>query len=194
MPMLPGDLPLQVFDPPTASAADWTALHRFVAASTVEIDPGGEPPTLAQLQGELLHPHPVDEPRAWVVRAAAGESIVARGQIETWNTDDNRHLAWFFIAVLPAWPPPGLARRLLAPIAGRGAGARAPPADRRAQRQRARRRRVPDPPGRQAGPGGAVSQLLLADLDRDPAAPLAGRGPRPRPWLHPRRVGGPLPR
>src|SRR4051794_4045435 len=100
MPTLPGDLPIQVFDPPTASEADWTALHRFMVPIEVESDPAGEPPTLNQIKGWMLHPPPADEPLTWVVRDASGQAIVARGQMETWNVEDNRHLASFHIAVL----------------------------------------------------------------------------------------------
>jgi mycothiol synthase len=167
MPTLPGALPLHVLDPPTASAADWTALHRFVTAIEAEIDPGGEPPTLQLVQGRLLYPNPTDEPRTWVVRDACGQDIVASGRMETWNTDDNRHLAWFQLAVLPAYRRQGLARRLLAPIAAE---------------VRARGRRLLTTMAHDSAPAGAAfltrlgaklgqegrsSQLLLADLDRD---------------------------
>jgi len=167
MPTLPSDLPLHVFDPHTASEADWTALHQFVTIIEAELDPGGEPPTLNQLKGWLLHPHPVEDRRTWLVRDAGGQAIVARGQMETWNTDDNRHLAQFHIAVLRAYRRQGLARRLLAPIAAevraRGRSLLSTGAHDSVPAGAAFLTRI----GAKLGIEGRSSQLLLADLDRD---------------------------
>src|SRR5690349_6551565 len=111
------DLPVRVFDPATATEAEWAALNRLYNALQAETDPDDEPQSLAQTQGAILHSEPTTHYKFWVVPAPDGDEFVASGRVETWDTEDNRHLADFYIEVRPAYRRRGLARRLLAPIA-----------------------------------------------------------------------------
>jgi GNAT superfamily N-acetyltransferase len=160
------DLPVRVFDPATATEAEWAALNRFYNVLQAETDPDDEPQSLAQTQGAILHSEPTTHHKFWVVPAPDGDEFVAAGRVETWDTEDNRHLADFYIEVRPAYRRRGLARRLLAPIA-------------QEVRDRSRRLlrtwttdRIPGGAafmtrlGAKLGQEGHANQLRLADLDR----------------------------
>jgi GNAT superfamily N-acetyltransferase len=160
------DLPIRAFDPANATEAEWAALNRFYNALQAETDPDDEPQSLAQTQGWILHSEPTTHRKFWVVPAPDGSEIVASGRVETWDTEDNRHMAHFYIEVRPAYRRRGLARRLLAPIA-------------QEVRDRGRRllttwtvERIPAGAGFLArlgaklGQEGHMNQLRLADVDR----------------------------
>ncbi len=117
-----------------------------------------------------------------LILSADGTFALASGAISLPRTDENRHVAYVGIGVLPECRRQGLARRLLAPIAdlarrdGRrllliSTNARVPAGE-------AFMRRL----GAKAGQQGHTNQLDLADLDRDllgrwlTEGPLRARG------------------
>lgn len=112
--MLATDLALQRFDPQTATEADWTALNTFNIQIQAESFPEDPPEPLATTIHQLRDIPTFADRRVWVIWRE--NAVIARGMFAIWSQNSNRHLADFWIGVLPAERRHGLARRLLAPI------------------------------------------------------------------------------
>ena len=115
--MLATQFRVHLFDPQSASAAEWQAYNRFRNQMQAERHPDDDPETLANTMGWLKDAPAFMESHVWTITADADPQIVAAGRLTVWHTQDNQHLGDAWIEVLPAWRCQGLARRLLAPIA-----------------------------------------------------------------------------
>jgi mycothiol synthase len=114
--MLATQAPVRVFDPQTASAAEWQAFNRFRNHLQAERHPDDAPETLANLMAWLNDSPAFMETHVWTIAGEDAEVLAAAG-LTVWHTQDNQHLGDAWIQVLPAWRRQGLARQLLAPIA-----------------------------------------------------------------------------
>src|SRR5689334_15932493 len=119
--MLAADLPIQVFDPQTASPAAWAALNRCSNALQRERHPADPPETLASTRSWLLDVPAFIEAHVWTIPDPGGTEIVASGHLTIWHAAENQHLGDARVGVVPAWRRQGLARRLLAPIVAEAA-------------------------------------------------------------------------
>ncbi len=106
---------IKPFDPQVASLSDFAAYKDFLNRIEAEEWPEDPPTELEELIRELRAIPPFVVSRRWVVWH--NQEIIARGVATFWNTEDNKHLLSFDIAVLPEWRRQGLAKRLLKLIA-----------------------------------------------------------------------------
>jgi len=150
------------------SIDDSTALvlNRLMNRIRLERLPDDPPTPLDQdLQGWRNLPE-FEEELAWLVWNEDHTDLDASGGLEIWNTEDNRHLCFFDIMVIPECRRQGLAKQLLARIA-------------EAARQNDRRLMMAGSNGRvpagtaflrsigaQPGMEARTNQLKLAELDR----------------------------
>jgi mycothiol synthase len=114
------------FDLAHADDSEYAALHRFTSRLRSELLPDDPLTPLADAIRAWRATPSFVVTSAWVAWQDDARAIVARGQASYATTDDNRHVAEFAIQVLPECRRQGLARRLLAHVAGvaRGAGRR----------------------------------------------------------------------
>jgi GNAT superfamily N-acetyltransferase len=156
-----------IFDPQTAGDADWQALNVFDNVFRAETWPDDPSKPLEEtIQDRRSVPSFVNVVQ-WVVWSDNHDEIWASANIGTLETEHNRHLAEYWIGVVPTMRRRGIARQLLKDIA-RVAG------------ERNRRLMIAStgsvvPAGKTfmerlgAKPGleSRVNQLNIADLDRD---------------------------
>ncbi|MCS6903558.1 MAG: GNAT family N-acetyltransferase [Candidatus Bipolaricaulota bacterium] len=109
------EVEVKLFDPQTARHSDFIAYHIFVNRIQAEMWPEDPPTELEETIRNLRATPPFVVRRRWVVWH--DESIIAYGLASFWHTEDNQHLLWFDIAVLPEWRRRGWAKRLLKLIA-----------------------------------------------------------------------------
>lgn len=129
--------------------------------------PDDPPVPVEEFTSALRNIPPVIDISIWVVRSLDGSAVNAAGNVRFLRTDENRHVVWFDIAVLPEFRRQGIARRLLALIA------EVPRREGRRLMMTASRGAVPAGEeflkriGAQMALAGQTHQLDLRDLDRD---------------------------
>lgn len=160
-------MPIRLFDLAAARDSDYAALNTFENRMRAERLPDDPPIPLAEAVQRWQHIPAFVDVIQWVIWHPDGSGIIAAAEIEVARLDTNRHLAEFFIAVLPDFRRQGLARALLAQVA--------------AVAQQEERRllltftteRVPagtaflERMGAKQGLVAHTNQLALAELDRD---------------------------
>ncbi|MGH7753950.1 MAG: GNAT family N-acetyltransferase, partial [Gemmatimonadales bacterium] len=105
------------FDPRAATDRDYAAMAVFHNTIRAEIVPDDPPiPLEERVQGWRNMPAFV-RVWAWNVWHPDGTSLIASGNVNFLDKDENRHLARFDIAVVPEFRRRGLARRLLGLVA-----------------------------------------------------------------------------
>lgn len=109
-------LEIKVFDPQKASESEFAAWNAFDNRIQAEMWPEDPPIALEETIRDLRSIPPFREAHFWAVWSA--NKIVATGEVDINRTEHNQHLAWFDITVLPEMRRQGLAKRLLALIAG----------------------------------------------------------------------------
>ena len=110
------DFQFTPFDPATATANAWQALHILENQGQAEEYPEDPPVTLDFVMRRWRNQPTYVDRRTWLVVAGPEHTPAGRGSVETWNIEENRHAASFSIYVSPAYRRQGLARRLLAEI------------------------------------------------------------------------------
>lgn len=106
---------IKSFDPQTARYEDFVAYNDFLNRIKSEEWPEDPPTELEETIRELRATPPFVVRRRWVVWH--GSEIIAYALASLWRTEDNQHLLWFDIAVLPEWRRQGIAKCLLKLIA-----------------------------------------------------------------------------
>ncbi len=106
---------IKVFDPQKASESEFAALNTFNNRIRAEGWPEDPPKEVEETIRGLRSIPPFWEMSLWAVWRA--DEIVATGEVDIHRTEDNRHLAWFEIAVLPELRRRGIAKRLLKLVA-----------------------------------------------------------------------------
>ena len=109
-------LPITPFDVRGARERDYAALNHFQNVLRAERLPDDPPMPLPEAMAMWRNIPALVDARHWVVWSADGARIVAHGECEWMRTEDNRHLAFFYVQVLPSHRRHGLARGMLAPI------------------------------------------------------------------------------
>ncbi len=106
---------IKAFDPQVASQAEFEAYNDFANRIQAEEWPEDPPSQLEETIRELRATPPFVVRQRWVVWH--DNEIVAQGIATFRRTEDNQHLLWFDIAVLPEMRRQGWAKRLLKLIA-----------------------------------------------------------------------------
>lgn len=106
---------IKPFDPHVARLSDFEAYNEFVNRIEAEMWPEDPPTELEELIRDLRATPPFVVRHRWVVWH--DKKIIARGTATFWRTEDNQHVLWFDIAVLPELRRQGWAKRLLKLIA-----------------------------------------------------------------------------
>jgi len=165
--MFDNTLHTRVFDAEKASASELAVFHVFLNRMQAEEWPDDSPQSLDEMVCRLRSVPPFIDLQRWVVWGADERKIVARAQVVARNVGGNEHLAEFHIAVLPERRRRGIAKELLGAVtlAAQGLGRRLLLAatDSDVPAGRAFMERI----GARAGLVERISQLELADLDRD---------------------------
>lgn len=165
--MVATDLEIKDFDPQTAGEADFALLNAFDNRLGAEAWPEDPPSTLEETIRNRRSTPPFFINREWVVCRADGSEVVAHGSAGYPETPENRHLAQFWIGVLPEMRRKGIAKALLRRVADL-----ARTAERRLLMTRTSSS-VPageafmDRLGARMGLATYTNQLLIADLNRD---------------------------
>lgn len=116
--MSPSSVALEPLDLRNATAREYAALNELQNRLQAERLPEDPPIPLDERTTWWRNPPAIQEQRNWVVWDAEGTAIVAEAGASFLRTDQNRHVLDFGIAVLPERRRQGLARRLLAAVAG----------------------------------------------------------------------------
>lgn len=165
--MFDSTLHTRVFDLKEASASELAAMHVFLNRITAEQWPGDPPLSLDETVRRLRSVPPFIDLHRWVVWSADERKIVAQAQVVARNVGSNEHLAEFHVAVIPEMRCRGIAKELLGAVtlAAQELGRRLllAPTDSDVPAGRAFMERI----GARAGLVERISQLELADLDRD---------------------------
>jgi GNAT superfamily N-acetyltransferase len=109
---------IEPFDALTAGEADFTAYNACSNAVRAEGWPDDPPVAVAETIRNLRSVPAHIELRRWVGRSLDGSAIVATANASVARTEENRHLAFFHIAVVPEERGRGIGRRLLERVAG----------------------------------------------------------------------------
>jgi GNAT superfamily N-acetyltransferase len=114
--MTTSNLSLRPYDPRNATEAEYEALHAFYVITNREEHPHDPPDPLDLFVAIRRHGADFFRPAGFALWQ--GGTIVALAEAWTIETGENAHMAEFYIAVLPAHRRRGLARRLMACVAG----------------------------------------------------------------------------
>jgi mycothiol synthase len=150
-----------------ASEAECTALNRHTNQLRLERLPNDPPVPVAETLQNLRSLPPFVDVRFWTIWNAAGDEILALGDLVILRTEDNPHLAQFELTVLPENRQQGLGRELLKHIAAAAAQAN------RRLLMTETTARIPGGAafmtrlGAQKGLEAHINQLLIADLNRE---------------------------
>lgn len=106
---------LKIFDPQKASESELIAWNDFGNRIKAEMWPEDPPTKLEEELRDLRSIPPFWDVRFWAVWRAS--EIVATGEADIARTEDNQHLAYCEINVLPELRRQGIAKRLLSLIA-----------------------------------------------------------------------------
>jgi RimJ/RimL family protein N-acetyltransferase len=109
---------LETFDPATASMPDLVALHAFTSRLRTELMPDDPLTPLEEAIAVWRQTASAATVATWVARETPGGAVVGRGQVAFADTAENRRLANGSLEVLPELRRRGLARSLLARMAG----------------------------------------------------------------------------
>ena len=109
--MLNSKLQIKTFDPHKATEADFVAMNKFRNRMQAEYWPEDPLRTVEETMRAWRSIPPYLEEHVWTVWSA--DSIVALGSAEISRTQDNQHMAWFEIEVLPEYRRQRIAKHLL---------------------------------------------------------------------------------
>src|SRR5437764_15175382 len=95
------DASIQGFDPPTATDADWAALHTFRNRMLAERVPEDPPRPLEHTVALFRNIPPFVDASVWVIWNGGATEIVACAGVFLLRTAENAHLGQFELEVLP---------------------------------------------------------------------------------------------
>ncbi len=121
--MIATETPIQVFDPETATDAQWAALTIFQNTMQAERLPDESPRSVEHTIATRRNVPPFVDYRTWVIGDEAGTAIQALASAVMLRTEENQHLVQFELSVLPARRRHRLGTRLLREIVQAGAEA-----------------------------------------------------------------------
>lgn len=107
------NLQITVFDPTTASNSDWVAWNDHHNAMLAESDPDDPPMRVEDRKARNVDQPSFVKQYSWAAWRQADARIVASGHVMIRYGEDNQHLAWFNITVLPELRRKGIGTRLL---------------------------------------------------------------------------------
>ncbi len=108
---------IKPFDRLKASKSEYAALNAFANRIRAEQWPEDPPIELEYALEELRSVPPFIDLHVWAAWRADGREIVGRANASILQTDENKHLMEFHIAVLPQMRCQGIAKRLLQLVA-----------------------------------------------------------------------------
>jgi mycothiol synthase len=114
--MLPSSIEIRPFPLQATGEHEYRALNVFENCIRAESLPDDPSIPLTEAIQRWQNMPTYLEVLQWAAWHQTDAAIVARGEVELWRTETNQHVAYFDIAVLPAFRRQGLARRLLALI------------------------------------------------------------------------------
>ncbi|MCW5849452.1 MAG: GNAT family N-acetyltransferase [Anaerolineae bacterium] len=106
---------IQEFEARTASEAVLRAYHEFSNQMYAEAWPEDQAAPIENTLGWLLNAPPMLDVKRWL--AWQGDQVIAAAELETWRAEDNQHLGFFEVNVLPACRRQGLGSQLLGLVA-----------------------------------------------------------------------------
>jgi GNAT superfamily N-acetyltransferase len=121
--MIATDVQVQVFDPETATAAEWEALTTFQNSIRAERLPDEPPRSVEHTIAARRNVPPFIDYRTWAIWNEGGTAIQAFAFAVMLRTEENQHLVQFEISVLPERRRHRLGTRLLREVVLAGAQA-----------------------------------------------------------------------
>ena len=158
---------IEPFNLTGASDTEYQALNHFSNRIHAETLPDDPPVPLRETIASAQNVPGFVRAFVWVAWNAQKSAIIGNADVGYLNTEENKHLAWFEVNVLPEYRRQGLGRRLLAAIAP------IPQRENRRLMMTSTMERVPAGEAFLARLGGDkvleghTNQLILAELDRD---------------------------
>ncbi len=157
---------IEPFDFAHASEHEYQAINRFINAIQAEILPDDPPTPLEETIANLQNMPSFIRAFAWAAWNPDRTEIVGSANVYFMKTEENKHLAWCDLSVLPELRRQGIGRRLLAEIA------EVPQRESRRLLMTGTNARVPAGEAFMEKLGGEramethTNQLVLAELDR----------------------------
>jgi len=157
---------IEPFDFANASEHEYQAVNDFTNIIRAETLPDDPPVPLSETIAELQNIPPFITAFAWVAWDLEQSQIVGSANIGFMNTEENKHLAWLDLGVLPEYRRQGIGRRLLAEVA------EVPKRENRRLLMTGTHARVPageafmERLGGQRAMEAHTNQLILTELDR----------------------------
>ena len=157
---------IEPFDFANASESEYRSVNDFANVIRSETLPDDPPVPLEETIAELQNIPPFITAFAWAAWNLERSKIVGSANIGFMNTEENKHLAWFALDVLPEYRRQGIGRRLLEAIA------EVPQRENRRLMMTGTHARVPAGEAFMERLGGErameshTNQLILAELDR----------------------------
>lgn len=106
---------VEPFDPEEAGSTAYQALNAFENRIRAEEWPEDRPRDVEETQRQWCSTPPFLDKHAWAIWRGEQE-IAALGEAEVNRTQDNQHMVWFEMAVVPEMRRRGMAKVLLQPI------------------------------------------------------------------------------
>ena len=154
------------FDFAHAPEHEYQAMHRFANIMQAEILPDDPPTPLTEMVAEMQNMPDFISAFAWAAWDLEQSQIVGSANVGFMKTEENKHLAWCDLGVLPELRRQGIGRQLLAAIA------EVPQREERRLLMFGTNARVPageaflERLGGERAMESHTNQLVLADLDR----------------------------
>lgn len=108
---------IEPFDLTGASESEYRAINHFSNLSRAETLPDDPPVPLDEAIAGMQNIPGFVDASAWAAWTPDRSAIVGSSNVGILNTEENRHLAWFEVDVLPEYRRQGIGRRLLAALA-----------------------------------------------------------------------------
>ena len=108
---------IKPFDFAHASDSEYQAVHRFASVMHAETLPDDPPVPLEEMKAEMQNMPDFISAFAWTAWNLEQSEIVGSANVGFMKTQENKHLAWCDLGVLPERRRQGIGRRLLQAIA-----------------------------------------------------------------------------
>jgi GNAT superfamily N-acetyltransferase len=117
------EVEISLFNPQTATDAEWGAFNTLKNAALAERMPDDPPRTVEQRQVDLRNIPPMFNVRHWLAWDAGHRTMIGVAALVLIEMEENRHVAQFELDVLPAHRRQGLGSRMLGLLADQAAAA-----------------------------------------------------------------------
>lgn len=104
---------IREFVPRQASEAELQAYHHFKTRIYAEFWPEDAIPPIEDSLGWLFNAPALMDIKRWLVWDDDETQVIAFAEVETWNVEDNQHLASFEVLILPAYRRQGIGSQLM---------------------------------------------------------------------------------